>query len=151
MDRFRIMRLWLLVDCLAMIGLGILMVFFPHSAVLAPVGEPVNEAFWPGQALPLPVVRYQRWAYGTWGATVAGMSIFGLGLVLRGFSDGKKWARETLAAGVLVWFTLDTWVSLASGVDANAIFNTLILVAFGIPLVLTWRDFGELRRQEKGS
>jgi hypothetical protein len=141
MDRFQIMRLWLLVDCLAMVGLGIIMVFFPRAPFMALLGRPIDEAFWPGQAAPIAAVAFQRWAYGSWGATIAAMSIFGLGLLLRGFSDGKKWARDTLAAGVLVWYALDTWVSLISGVAANAIFNTLVLIAFAVPLLVTWRHF----------
>jgi hypothetical protein len=70
------------------------------------------------------------------------MGMFAFVLTQKGFSRKERWARDWLGAGILVWYVLDTMVSLYCGVVANAISNTVCLIGFALPLVFTWKDFG---------
>lgn len=149
MTRFSLCRAWLLIACVSMIVLGLLMVFFNQSPVFVWMNEPMHRVFWPGNEMTSAAIEFQRWVYGTWGATIAGMGVMSTFLVYKGFSRREKWARDALGAGILVWYLFDTMVSLLSGVFANAISNTVMLASFGIPLLLTWKDFESAPRDSR--
>lgn len=144
MTRFTFWRYWLLVACVSMILLGLLMVFFNQHPLFVSFNEPIHKVFWPSDDLTPAIINFQRWVYGTWGAAIAAMGVFAVFLAQQGFAQREKWARDCLAAAILVWYVLDTMVSLLSGVVANAIFNTVCLVGFSLPLLFTWRYFGNL-------
>ena len=53
----------------------------------------------------------------------------------------EKWARICLAVGLLVWFFLDTAISLSHKVYFNAIFNVGVLILAMLPVICTKKDF----------
>ena len=142
MMRFTFWRIWLSVASVCMIVLGLLMVFFNQHPLFVSINEPIHIVFWPNLDMTDAVGNFQRWVYGTWGAAIAAMGIFATFLTQKGFSRKEKWARDCLGASILVWYLLDTMVSLSCGVVANAVFNTVCLIGFALPLIFTRRDFG---------
>lgn len=141
MKHFAFWRVWLLVACVSMIVLGLLMVLFNQHPLFVSINEPIHKVFWPNIEITDDVSNFQRWVYGTWGAAITAMGIFAIFVTQRGFSRKEKWARNCLVTGILAWYALDTAVSLFSGVVDNAIFNTICLVGFSLPLLCTWRYF----------
>ena len=125
-----------------MIVLGLLMVFFNQHPLIMSFNKPIHKVFWPSYEMTPAIIDFQRWVYGTWGATITAMGVFAVFLAQKGFSQREKWARDCLGASILVWYVLDTMVSLLGGVVANATFNTVCLIGFALPLLFTWRDFG---------
>ena len=142
MIRFTFWRYWLSVACVSMIALGLLMVFFNQHPLFVSINRPIHKVFWPSYEMTPAIIDFQRWVYGTWGAAIAAMGVFAVFLAQKGFSQREKWARDCLGASILVWYALDTTVSLLGGVVANATFNTVCLIGFALPLLFTWRDFG---------
>ena len=132
---------WLVAASLAMSIFGLLMVLFIHSAIFAPLTEQIDKVFWSGSATTLPVLQFQKWVYGVWGATVAAFGLLAAWVARHAFARREPWARDALAAAVACWYLLDTAVSVASGVWANAILNTVVLALFLPPLIATWRQF----------
>lgn len=57
------------------------------------------------------------------------------------FKARQRWAWNGLAAAFGIWFVVDTAISAINGVGFNVVFNTLLLLAAAIPLVLTRRNF----------
>ncbi len=142
MKGFAFWRIWLFVGCVSMIVLGLLMVFFNQHPLFVSFNEPIHRVFWPNLEITDAVTDFQRWVYGAWGAAIAAMGVFAIFLAQQGFSRREKWARNCLGVSILVWYALDTAVSLFSGVVDNAIFNTVCLIGFSLPLLFTWRHFG---------
>jgi hypothetical protein len=87
------------------------------------------------------VREFQGWAYGVWGATVAGLGLLAAFVVRGPFRLRQPWARNALATSILVWYALDTAISAQYGVWFNIGFNTLVLAALLLPLALTWTQF----------
>lgn len=139
---FNFWKIWLFAVAVVMASFGVLMAFLNQTAAFAVFNREINVVFWPtgevGRGLP----QFQSWVYGVWGATVAGMGIFAAYVARYPFARRERWARQCLAAGTVVWFVLDTFISLAFGVVFNALFNTLVFLLIVAPLVFTWRDFG---------
>jgi len=141
MRRFDFWKVWLFVVAVVIAVFGVLMAFLNQTTVIAVFNREINFVFWPTGEVGRGVPEFQSWVYGVWGATVAGMGIFAAYVARYPFARKEKWARQCLAAGTVVWFVLDTSISLAFGVVFNALFNTLVFLLIVAPLVFTWRDF----------
>ena len=141
MTRFKLWRMWMLIACASMIVFGLLMVFFNQHPLFRSINAPIHDVFWPQTEISPDVLQFQRWVYGTWGATIAGMGVLATYLAYCGFWKRIKWTRDCLGAGILFWYIFDTAVSVSAGVMANAISNTVILISFALPIILTWKDF----------
>jgi hypothetical protein len=144
MSRTTFWTVWLLVGSFTMSVFGILMVLFIRTNLFSGLTQEIDRTFWLGAQVGASAVQYQKWAYGVWGATVAGFGLLAGLIAGNAFARREKWARNALAASVALWYLLDTGVSLASGVWVNAVFNSVVLVWFALPLAFTWREFRQV-------
>lgn len=62
-------------------------------------------------------------------------------IVANAFSSRQAWVWWSIAAGLALWFPLDTGRSLYHRVYANVVVNLAILVAAAIPLIATFGEF----------
>lgn len=141
MRKFNFWRIWLFIVAVVITVFGVLMAFLNQTAVFAVFNREINVVFWPTGEIGKGLPQFQSWVYGVWGATVAGMGIFAAYVAHYPFARREKWARQCLAAGTVVWYVLDTYISLASGVIFNALFNTVIFLLIAVPLGFTWKEF----------
>ncbi|RMD97916.1 MAG: hypothetical protein D6814_08585 [Calditrichaeota bacterium] len=140
MASFQFWRKWLFVVAIALMFMGLAMVGLSLLPGILP-GDPFIAAFWRGQAPPFEAARLYHWLIGVWGATIAGWGLVLAFLVQVPVRRKEKWAWQCLLSAVLVWYPLDTFLSLHFGVVANAILNTVILGLILSPLALTRRAF----------
>ena len=101
----------------------------------------IDPAFWGAGAVGDGAKEFQKWIYGVWGATIAGWGIFLAFIAHYPFAKKEKWAWNCLVLGLLVWFILDTLISLNYRVYFNAVFNTGLLILAGLPIVFTRKHF----------
>jgi uncharacterized membrane protein len=141
MGRFNFWRIWLFIVAIIIAVFGVLMAFLNQTAVFSTFNREINVVFWPNGEIGRGLTEFQNWVYGVWGATVASMGIFAAYVAHYPFARREKWARQCLAAGTVVWYVLDTYISLASGVIFNALFNTVIFLLIAVPLGFTWKEF----------
>ncbi len=74
---------------------------------------------------------------------MAGWGVFVTFIAHVPFKRKEKWAWTCLLTGVLVWFCLDTAISLQFRVYFNVVFNTAFLVAALVPLGFSRKDFSQ--------
>jgi hypothetical protein len=131
---------WILAVAVGMSIFGVLMALFSGTAFFDGFNRRIDAAFWGGPAEPL-LRQFQIWVYGVWGATVAGFGALAAFVAQRPFRLRRRWARDALAVSILLWFVLDTGLSMRYGVWFNVGFNALVAAALGLPLLLTWTSF----------
>ncbi|TET54165.1 MAG: hypothetical protein E3J64_02330 [Anaerolineales bacterium] len=141
MNRFELWQRWLVAVGLAMVAFGIVMTFLNGTALFDVFNEQIDPVFWGTATLPDGARVFQRWVYGAWGATVAGLGVLVACVAHYPFKKGEAWSRNCLVVGMGVWYVLDTGVSIWFGVYFNALFNTALLALMAIPLALTWGAF----------
>lgn len=133
---------WLFMLGVIMVVFGLLLAFFNQTALFDWLfNNQINPVFWGSAAVPDLVRGFQRWIYGVLGATLAGWGVFLAFLAHYPFARKERWAWNCIAVGLLVWFVSDTIISLAFGVNFNALFNLALFVAGMLPLIFTWRGF----------
>lgn len=69
------------------------------------------------------------------GAVMAGWTVMMIQIVRGPLREGSAWALPVLINSLLVWFVLDTGMSLALGFPLHALFNVPFALALAIPLI----------------
>jgi hypothetical protein len=69
------------------------------------------------------------------GAVMAGWTVMMIQIVRGPLREGSAWARSVLISSLVVWFVLDTGMSLILGFPLHALFNVPFAVALAIPLI----------------
>jgi hypothetical protein len=139
MRMFEFFRLWLLIVASAMAVAGTVMVLIV-TPIFSIVGRLFDRAFWPAGA-DAATRRFQSWSYSVTFATMAGWGLCLAIIVANAFSSRHAWVWWSIAAGLALWFPLDTGRSLYHRVYANVAVNLAVLVAVAIPLVATFGEF----------
>ena len=148
MGSFIFWQRWLLVFAVLLILFGVGMVFFNTTSVFdALFNDNINPAFWGSDGPDPTALRFQSWAYGLLGATIAGWGVIIFFLVKIPFAQREKWAWNAFFWGLLLWYVLDTGASIYYGVLFNAAFNTAIFLVALIPLLFTQ---GRMLEQSEG-
>lgn len=142
MDRFTFWQRWLVAAGVVITAFGAFIVFFSQTGLFEAVFDnQIDPVFWDDD-LPPGVADFQRWVYGVLGATVAGWGVFIAFIAQHPFRRRERWAWTCLLAGMLVWFALDSFISLTSGVYFNALaVNVPLLLVVLVPLWFTRQDF----------
>jgi hypothetical protein len=141
MTSFFFWQRWLLVVSVAITAFGILMTLLSGTSLFELFNRQIDPAFWGTKPVEAGARVFQRWIYGVWGATIAGWGVFLAFIAHYSFRRKENWAWRCMIIGLLVWFVLDTFLSLCYGVYFNAAFNTVLLILVALPIVFTRRHF----------
>jgi hypothetical protein len=69
------------------------------------------------------------------GAVMAGWTLLIIQLVRGPLREGSPWAFKVLVQSLVLWFALDTGMSLVLGYPTHALFNIPFAIALGVPLL----------------
>lgn len=141
MDRFSFWQRWLFVYGLMISILGIFMTFFSTTVFFESFNNQINPVFWGAENVPATTRTFQGWIYGVLGSTLTGWGIFITFMAKYPFKMKEKWSWNCLTSGLLVWFVMDTVISLYFDVYFNAVFNSVIFLLGLLPLVFTRYKF----------
>lgn len=144
MDRFTFWLRWLFVVGVIICVFGIIMAFLSGTVLFRPFDRQINSVFWGNGSVDSATKEYQQWIMGVLGATMASWGIFVLFIAHYPFRQKEKWSWNCLMLGLLVWFLIDSSISLYFRVYFNAIFNTALFVLVILPLAFTRRHFGQM-------
>jgi hypothetical protein len=141
MSNFPFWQRWLFVVGIGIACFGILMAVLSGTPLFDLFSRQINPAFWGREESLGTILRFQHWIYGVWGATISGWGVFLAFIARYPFRNKEKWAWNCLAIGLLVWYVLDTSLSIFYKVYFNAAFNTALLILAGLPVVFTRKAF----------
>lgn len=141
MKNFRFWQRWLSLISWIVVIFGVGMALLNRTPLFALFDSQVNPAFWDYNPLPVGVDDFQGWIYGIFGATMAGWGVFLVYMARYPFQMRERWAWNCILQGLLLWYLLDTGISVYFGVVFNAIFNTVILILLLLPLFFTRKEF----------
>lgn len=118
----------------------VLVLLFLYSLVLVFAGGVARSmfsafGFGPSDAIDTDEVRnYLELPFMVLGAVMAGWTFMMLQIVREPLRDGAAWALPALTRSLVLWFVLDTGMSLVLGFPAHALFNIPFAIALAIPL-----------------
>ncbi len=150
MTTFSFWQRWLFSVGLVMSIFGTLMALLSGTPLFEVFNRQIDPAFWNTSVVEANARGFQHWIYGVWGATIAGWGIFLTFMAHYPFRKKEQWAWNCLVAGLLVWYVLDTLLSIYHQVYFNAIFNTVLLILAMLPVVATRKHFTTSDRAATG-
>ena len=118
--------------------LGLLLVY---ALVLVFAGSVAGDlfaafGFGPSDSIDTDEVRgYLKLPFMVLGAVMAGWAFTMIQIVRGPLRDGSPWALPILTRSLLLWFVLDTGMSMVLGYPTHALFNVPFAIALGVPLV----------------
>jgi hypothetical protein len=117
----------------------VLAVVFFYSLFLVLAGRTAGSLFaWfgfgPDESIDTSAVRdYLRLPFMVLGAVMAGWSLLMIQIVRGPLREGSRWAWLFIVQSLVLWFVLDTGMSIVLGYPTHALFNVPFAVALGIP------------------
>lgn len=139
--RFEFWQRWLLLASLAFALFGLLVALFPFGFPFALRNEAVAETFFQGRWT-AQTTAYHAFSAGPLGGTIAGFYVLQAFIAATAFRRRERWAWQATLWGMLVWFVIDSAVSVWHGAVFNVyLVNLVPLVVFGLPLAMTFRLF----------
>ncbi len=126
---------------IACVGFAVLGLALPLAYASAPfalyrehLGRTVGDA---AAAAPNPALTL---VLGILGGSIAGKWAMHFAIVRFALREKKRWARDASLAGLLSWFVVDSVASVLRGATFNVLLvNLAPMLAFGVPLALSWR------------
>ena len=118
----------------------VLALLFIYALVLVFAGSLAGQlfsalGFGPPASIDTGAVRdYLKLPFMVLGAVLAGWSVMMIQIVRGPLRDGSTWALPILVSSLVLWFVLDTGMSLVLGYPMHALFNVPFALALGIPL-----------------
>ena len=140
MNKFQFWQKWLFGCGLVFIGFGLYMAFLNQTPLFKVFDQQVNAVFWPAGAGTAGAQNFQSWIYGVLGATMAGWGVFFAFIAYYPFRAREPWTWPCIITGSSIWYLADTAISLYHGFVFNAVFNTILLVAILLPVILTHKE-----------
>ena len=119
----------------------VLVVVLVYSLLLVFAGRTAGTLFsWlgfgPDESIDTSEVRdYLRLPFMVLGAVMAGWSVLMIQLVRGPLREGSRWAWMFMVQSLVLWFVLDTGMSIVLGYPTHALFNIPFAVALGVPLL----------------
>ncbi len=141
MANFSFWQRWLFIVSIAISVFGVIMAFLSGTSLFDLFNRQIDPAFWGTNPVDDAARQFQHWIYGVWGATIAGWGIVMAYVAHHPFKKKERWSWNSLVIGLLIWFVLDTSLSVFYKVYFNAAFNTTLLALVGLPVMFTRKEF----------
>jgi hypothetical protein len=133
-----------------LIGVTCSIIIFSLGMVIAPsfVQEKLFDAMFFSSAqmktiLSNSAVSYILFTYRVLGAVMVGWMISLLFILAGSFRQKQREGWYAVTGSIVVWFLLDSGVSISAGYWQNAVFNVVFFVLFIIPLAATFHRFSD--------
>jgi hypothetical protein len=138
MSRHVLYTRWLIVVCIGVILFSVMLVFIPQ------LSQPFfNLLIFQNVANPYAADanNYIAFVYVVLGAVMIGWMVSLLALIAIPFQRKEKWAWWAVTASVVIWYGVDTTMSVVLGFVPNAVLNTVFVAGFALPLGLSYKGF----------
>ena len=139
---------WLKITMLIIILAGVLLIIFGNSSYAEILNKQINRAFYSGKIPGKSVLLMKGWLIAVSGAVMAGWGSTMLYIVYHSFRKGEKWAWRSIFYPLLIWYLLDSSVSLYYGATFNVIINSILFLQLIAPLLFLRNSFFSIPKVE---
>lgn len=138
---FRFWQRWLFLASVFFSAFGVVVALFPNAFFLTMWTDTVASAFYGGTE-PDAAAHFRSFMMGPLGGTIAGSYLLQAFVAAIPFARREPWAWWASLSAMLLWFGVDSSLSILHGAAFNVwMINLMPLVAFLPPLITTRRAF----------
>jgi hypothetical protein len=129
---------WLEIAFILVTVFGVVYALFGTTALFAPGIGPILSGFWPDGVIPADVRGFAMFNFGIAGGLTAGFGLLAWFVARNPVRRGERWGAVALLWSLVLWFVLDSGMSIYSGAPLNVVINGAFLVIGVIPLIALW-------------
>jgi len=142
MQNFPFWQKWLQYFNLALVFFSIAIAFAGDSFLFVLHNAGSEAVFFPKTGFTPEALQFKKLMFAIIGGTLAGNHLLLYFVAKYPFAERKKWAWQAIAASLLLWFIIDSGMSLYLGAGYNVILiNIPALLGIGLPLLMTRKEF----------
>jgi hypothetical protein len=139
---FKFWQQWLVYANLIFAIFGLLVAFAGDSLLFYFHNEQSKILFFQGQALEGDILLFKKWLFGIIGGTMVGFHLLAYYIAKYPFAQKEKWAYNSLLYALILWFLVDSGISMYYGAYHNVyLVNLVALFGIGLPLWMTRNEF----------
>lgn len=132
---------WLKITMWLIVIVGALLALFSDYLFADFLNLKINSIFFKGEPPMLQVELLKKWLFGISGAVMMGWGLSMLYVVSIPFKQREQWAWRCIFYPVLVWYIIDSAVSVYFGVGFNVIINSVLFLQIVAPLLFLRTEF----------
>ena len=137
---FRFWINWLIIANVIALVIGLLVAFWGNGPFFAPHNANTQTQFLADAQHIEGVQHMKNWLFGIIGGTIVGFHILMIGMAHYALRKKEKWAYLFLWLGLLLWFVIDSSISIFYGAAYNVyLINIPAFVMIGLPLIFLFR------------
>ena len=135
-NNFDFWQRWMVNFNLMIVCFGVIIVFFGESLLFHFWHEFSKEVFFDGNEKTYEAIQpFRSFLFAIIGGTIAGFHLLMVYIAKYPFKNKEKWAFNALLYGTLLWFVLDSGMSLYYGAYHNVwMINIVAMIGIGLPL-----------------
>lgn len=142
MKNFPFWQKWLMYFNLMLVFFSIVIAFAGDSILFALHNAASEAAFFPKTGFTPEVLQFKKLLFAIIGGTLAGNHLLLYYVAKHPFAERKKWAWNAIAFSLLLWFVIDSGMSIYLGATYNVLMiNIPALIGIGLPLLMTRKAF----------
>lgn len=126
---------WLKVAAIVCIAFGAFMAIFNQAQIFNFMNVHIENAFYSGIQIPENIAQLQGWLIGIAGASMAGWGLMMLFLIHFALRKKDKWAWNAMFYSILLWFSIDTILTIKYEASFNIVINLIFFLQFLAPLM----------------
>jgi hypothetical protein len=132
---------WLKITILIIILSGLFLVLTGSLIHLSFIDAIVEKLFFAGTHPLEEETMLKNWFFGISGVLMAGWGIFMLYLVNHSFQQKQQWAWKCIFYPIVIWYILDTSISMYFSVFFNVLLNSILFLQMLAPLLYLRNQF----------
>ncbi len=141
-QQFIFWQKWLTYANVMTILVGILVAFAGNSFVFEIHNDYTREVFFNGTEFSPEILNFKNWLFGIIGGSIVGFHVLMILISENAFKKKEPWAYKAMWLGLLIWFFIDSGISLYYGAIHNVVLiNLAALILIGLPLIMTRKAF----------
>jgi len=141
-SKFNFWQKWLTWANVITLIVGILLAFFGNSFVFKLHNSYTQNVFFGGDVISGDMLQFKNWLFGIIGGTIAGFQLLIIFISENAFKNKERWAYQAILYALILWFVIDSSISIYTGALYNVIIiNLVALFLIGLPLVMTRHAF----------
>lgn len=140
--KFNFWQKWLTCANAITLIVGLLLAFAGNSFVFKLHNSYTENVFFNSLPITGDMLQFKNWLFGIIGATIAGFHLLMIFISENAFKKKEKWAYQAMLFALLLWFVIDSGISICTGAIYNVVLiNLVALFLIGLPLVMTRKAF----------
>lgn len=139
---------WLKIAAALCTLFGVFMALFNQSGMFNFLNNLIVNSFYSSNSNVSIIAPLQAWLIGILGATMAGWGIMMLYLIKHPLQNKERWAWNAIFISMIVWFTIDSFISFHYGANFNLLINALLFLQFLAPLLVIRSSMVKIHKNE---